>query len=344
MGVLGRGIAVGVVLIMCLSKIFIRNNYSLYSDDNFTQRKAFALEQPQTSSPFAPKNITISLRDALAPNSSTVVYLFHQRKAGGSTLRKYLLDFYSSLHERPAAARATSYVPCYIQTCTDYDPNPREQFLGQMRLLAAHLGFTTAAARAVYDEPQVLLTNFREPTSRIASCIKFRFQKHAQDIFDKPPPSLVDNSTAKATDSVFNVTDAVNYFIHRKDKFGDSCAGEPFRMLSPYDPDKPRTEAEIQAVCDFVQRSIHVVDFAAPPAPANSHDAYDAAWSVIEKELAEVGVSHKENADNEVKSTNFKTNMKSFQAYIRDLPVVQSELKLYECLGLPLRRPIRTES
>lgn len=348
MKVFGRAIAACVVVMVCIhiARIFSDDD-PLYNgkQEGHTKMKPFDLAPPQASPPFAPKNATISLRVALSPNSSTVVYLFHQRKAGGSTLRKYLLDFYSNLHVQPSDARATSYVPCHTQKCTDYDPNPQRQFLGEKRLLAGHLGFTIAAARAVYGEPQVLMTNFREPTSRIVSCVKYRFPKLAQEMFDKPSPAtLLDNSTSVARDPVFDVAAAATFFLHRKDKYGDSCSGEPFRMLSPYDPDLPRTDAEIKAVCDFVQRSIHVVDFAAPPVPPNSTDMYDADWTVIEQELAEVGVSNKLNAGKEVKSTNFTDNIKKFQAYIRDLPVVRSELKLYQCLGLPLRRSSRTES
>jgi len=145
-------------------------------DDNDIMRSSTVPEEAPSAQSlrlFPRKNANISLADAFQDHK-TFVYFFHQRKAGGSSLRKFLLDEFIAAAGRKTA-RSQSYVPCNIQDCKNWDPNPRRQFMGKYRLLAGHLSFTTAAARAVYGEAQILITNFREPVSRLVSCIKYRF-------------------------------------------------------------------------------------------------------------------------------------------------------------------------
>ena len=259
------------------------------------------------SLPFLPKEDNVSLAESFRDNT-TVVYLFHQRKAGGSSLRKFLFEEYAAVVGR-AQANATSYVPCHVQSCQNWDPNPRQQFIGQKRLLAGHLSVTTAAARAVYGEKQVLLSNFRDPIERIESCIKFRFPKEATKRFE---------------DSNFNVTQVTDFFLTKPDADGDTCLGEPFRMLSPFNPDEVVTDEGIQQVCDFAKTYVHMVNFGVNATSPTK----------IEKELEIAGTKYNLNkAKLNKKTDNFVANMKAFKDHIRGYPVVQSELKLYDCVS-----------
>ena len=54
----------------------------------------------------------------------------------------------------------------------------------------------------------------------------------------------------------------------------------------------------------------------------------------IETELEIAGTKYKLNQGSLRNTTaNFDVNMDAFMAYIRDLPIVQSEIKLYNCIS-----------
>jgi hypothetical protein len=261
----------------------------------------------QRSFPFHPKEYNVSLQESFRDNT-TAVYLFHQRKAGGQSLRKFLFDEYASVVGE-ARANATSYVPCLVQSCYNFEPDPRHQFIGQKRLLAAHMSVTIAAARAVYGEKHVLLSNFREPIARIESCIKFRFPKDAKKRFK---------------DINFSAQRAADFFLTKPDEYGDTCLGEPFRVLSPFNPDEVVSDEGIQQVCNFAKTYVHMVDFGVNATSPTK----------IEKELELAGTKYNLNNAKLKKTDNiFVANMNAFKNHIRGHPVVQSELKLYDCVS-----------
>ena len=256
---------------------------------------------------FLPKEANVSLAESFRDNK-TVVYLLHQRKAGGTSLRQFLLDEYSAVVGAQRAL-ATSYVPCLIQACENWDPDPRRQFIGQKRLLAGHLSYTIAAARAVYGEKQVLISNFRDPIARIEACIKFRFPQEVAEKFDQ---------------SDFNVRQMTYYFLSKQDIDGDTCLGEPFRMLSPYNPNKVISDDGIQQVCNFAKTYVHMVNFGLRLT----------SLTTIEDELFVAGSKYKlQQAKLTNKTDTFVANMEAFKDYIRRFPEVKSEQKLYDCVS-----------
>ena len=256
---------------------------------------------------FLPKEANVSLAESFRDNK-TVVYLLHQRKAGGTSLRKFLLDEYSAVVGAQWAL-ATSYIPCLIQACMNWDPDPRRQFIGQKRLLAGHLSYTIAAARAVYGEKQVLISNFRDPIARIESCLNFRFPQEVAEKFEQ---------------SDFNARQMANFFLAKPDIYGDTCLGEPFRMLSPYNPNETISDEGIQQVCNFAKTYVHMVNFGLRLTSP----------TMIEDELFVAGTKYRlQQAKLINKNDTFVANMKVFKDYIRGFPEVKSEQKLYDCVS-----------
>lgn len=268
---------------------------------------------------FTPKNYSQSLADAFG-DDALVVYFLHQRKAGGSSIRQFLFDQYIDFHHIDIdAAKESTYIPCLSVPCRNWDPSPRSQFINTKRLLAGHLSYTTVAARAVYGEQQVLLTNFRQPLSRIISCFFFRFSNVTWAVLSKEP---------------FNVTSAAEMLIQKPDSDGDTCAGEPFRMLSPYDPNQPRTEQEIATVCAFVQNYVHMLDLRGNMTNTTTEHRI---FTQIEEELSAAIQSYRVNvnglAHDAQANKSTAENLRALQEFLPRMPVVQSELQLYDCVS-----------
>jgi len=185
--------------------------------------------------------VTTSLTEVFK-KSSAVVYFLHQRKCAGSTVRKELLSVYASV-SGTEIAKAHSYIPCATTGCVNYDPDVRRTFFGDIRLFAGHISYHIPAARKFYGEEQVLITNMKHPVDRIASCLKYRHYEDTVSIF--------------GADTV-NHTDATA-LLFKEDKFGDSCLGESFRILSPYNPNKVVEVHQVQSVCNFICSEFHVL-------------------------------------------------------------------------------------
>lgn len=105
------------------------------------------------------------------------------------------------------------------------------------------MSYHVPAARALFGEKQVLITNFRDPSERIRSCLSFRFAKQSTEIFNT---------------SSFNISAALE-LLERVDKYGDSCQGEPFRILTPFNHDAAVRKRTVREVCQFVVAHFHII-------------------------------------------------------------------------------------
>lgn len=135
---------------------------------------------------------------------------FHQRKAGGSSLRE-------SLHEASQAVKMTSYIPCYDDIpCVNFaiDKNAVDRAVygghfswGDQAMLALH--------HRAYRSYFTCFTNYRHPIDRIESCLYFRFPYMLQNLClnDYPLPMF-------------------DFLLSQIDTYGNSCLNEPFRVLS----------------------------------------------------------------------------------------------------------------
>ena len=134
---------------------------------------------------------------------------FHQRKAGGTSIRE-------NLHKASRKLDLKSFIPCYNQVkCNVYSMGHDQAYA----LYAGHFkwGMQSDLARfhASARESFSCASNFREPASRMESCLYFRFgAKLGERCLNDIPLS---EFTA--------VLDWV-------DEFGQSCLNEPFRVLS----------------------------------------------------------------------------------------------------------------
>ena len=109
-------------------------------------------------------NATRSLARSDAPSPARPFVFLHQRKTGGTTLRK-------GLHRRAQQLGVHSWLPCFDDVpCQSY---AAPEALANVSLLGGHLAWPNVAARLPggFD----CFTVFREPVARVESCWNFRF-------------------------------------------------------------------------------------------------------------------------------------------------------------------------
>ena len=148
-------------------------------------------------------------------NPKAPFFFFHQRKAGGEGLRRSLF-----------AVAEKHGLKSYV-ICEGNDPHNGARIACD----TYHIGFGMSdvslyAGHISYGEQYVIqrsdsgrrnrrsiscVTNFREPVSRVLSCLRFRH-----------------NVPCLATISV----EQLEEYIHRPDSYGQSCLSEPFRIMS----------------------------------------------------------------------------------------------------------------
>ena len=151
---------------------------------------------------------------------------FHQRKAGGTSIRHGLMIDSKNKH-------LSNYIMCYsITICDDYHlPNDKKY-----AIYAGHFPWNSLIDLNRLHVNNVLnfscTTNFREPISRIKSCLYYRFSKEISDFQNK----LSKNKTSQCL-QYFPIYE-LEKLLTKRDKYGNSCLDEPFRILSGfYDPD-----------------------------------------------------------------------------------------------------------
>mmetsp|Transcript_6942 Transcript_6942/g.17221 ORF Transcript_6942/g.17221 Transcript_6942/m.17221 type:complete len:393 (+) Transcript_6942:100-1278(+) len=260
------------------------------------------------------KNETISLQDAFTSNHTTV-YFLHQRKAAGSSLRRILFNkLKDAVGKEEAFAR--SYMPCITTSCQEFElPIYEANYLGELKLVGGHMSYHVPFARAIYDEEgieqSVFITNFRDPLSRIKSCMFYRY------------PS---KTFAVLRSKDFSVKTMENLLMTRKDQFNSTCIQEPFRILSPFSPDKePVSQNHINQICCFVKRYFHVV--------SQYHHTNKMTSTVIEKELLDslnkTVLKRQKSKMNSLEETRW---MEFMDYLLKTNPFIHSELSLYSCI------------
>ena len=134
--------------------------------------------------------------------------LFHQRKAGGSSLR-------DTLHYASRLTNLTAFIPCNTADCDIYT-FPRDK---HSAIYAGHFKWGAQSDLAKFNKTlrtqYSCATNYRHPIARIESCIYFRFD----DV-------LRGRCVSELSMSEFQ------QLFHKTDEFGHSCINEPFRALS----------------------------------------------------------------------------------------------------------------
>jgi hypothetical protein len=142
-------------------------------------------------------------------SAESPLIMFHQRKAGGSSIR-ITLHFASLLLGLP------TYISCYTKPCDAYHVDYDEPYA----IYAGHYAwglqnrlakFSTSMRSSQFS----CITNFRHPVDRINSCLYFRFP-------DMLSGRCLDELTLEEFKSL----------LYTMGDYGNSCLNEPFRMLS----------------------------------------------------------------------------------------------------------------
>ena len=255
---------------------------------------------------------TLSLRDAMKANDTTI-YFLHQRKAGGTTIRQLLFNMAKEALGREEALKRV-WIPCHApKKCVLFEmPLYEKNYLGHIKVAGAHMSFHTPFARSGYED-QVLITNFREPVSRIKSCMLFRYIRRVRAVFG------AENYTH---------ADGEKLVLTQKDEFQSTCMQEPLRILSPLDPDKePLSRHDRHKICCMVRNNFHVIQTPPPTYMDESNS------TLIEREIMAWMGDHKLNAaQKHVLSERLTTNLDNFMEHIRMHPMVQAEIALYNCV------------
>ena len=144
---------------------------------------------------------------------------FHQRKAGGSSIR-------ATLHAGAKKKNLKSYIPCLSSEkklrCDTYTLPEKLTAKNAAVIYGGHIPWgepQNKYERFLHDEAGSrefsCATNFREPLSRVASCLHFRF------------PEPFENKCITDMD-----TDVLLQYLKKPDTYGSSCLNEPFRIMS----------------------------------------------------------------------------------------------------------------
>ena len=260
------------------------------------------------------KSPTLSLRQAMEANQTTI-YFLHQRKAGGSTIRELLFEKAVETFGR-AEAVTKVFIPCHApKDCVNFEMHLYEEhYLGSIKVVGSHMSYHVPFARSAYED-QVLITNFREPISRIKSCMLYRYFEHVNRVFGHPN---------------YTHTDGEKLFLTQKDQYSSTCVQEPLRILSPLDPDKePLSRHDRHKICCMVRNYFHVIQ---TPPPSFLNETTSSASTLIERQIMEWMANHKINALSRDLSPRVNENLSIFLQNIRSHPMVQAEIDLYDCV------------
>jgi hypothetical protein len=141
---------------------------------------------------------------------------FHQRKAGGSSLRTTLQDAGLEL-------KIPYFIPCADDVSCDTYTFPFNR-IGSTALFAGHFrwGVQSDLARGGIEHKYSrthfsCVTNYRHPIDRIESCIYYRFQ----------PDKCLMNMSPERLKKILGFVDP----------FGTTCLNEPFRSMSGFQED-----------------------------------------------------------------------------------------------------------
>lgn len=151
---------------------------------------------------------------SLISNQAPFIF-FHQRKAGGTSVR-------TALNVTASKMNVSGHISCYDVSCNDYHiPTNKVStiYAGHFQW-NEHTSINHASKGSISKFS--CMTNLREPVSRIISCLYFRFGY----LFKGTCLSKLSNSTFLS-------------FLDRKlDRNGNSCLNEPFRVMSGADDEK----------------------------------------------------------------------------------------------------------
>lgn len=274
-------------------------------DPTFDPKTEIYLHAPKS------RSFSLSLTEAMA-NNSTTIYFLHQRKAGGSTIRTMLYRMAVNTFGKNEALKL-AHIPCHApKPCARFEMGLYENnYLGSVKVVGAHMSYHTPFARAAFED-QVLITNFREPLSRIKSCMLYRYIGKVKEIFGH------ENYTH---------ADGEHLLLTQKDSYRSSCVQEPLRILSPLDPDKePLSRKNMYKICCLARSYFHVIQ---TPPPASLDNT---TTTLIEREIMEWMDNHKENVNQKPIPPLVVRNLNSFMEHIRLHPMVQAETDLYNCV------------
>jgi hypothetical protein len=143
---------------------------------------------------------------------------FHQRKAGGDSLRRSMSN---------AAKRKgfSAFFPCYNDVpCDMFENIPDDR---PYAMYGSHFTWGEQAKLEIFGQNRrnnyTCVTNFRDPISRVISCLYYRFRKliylTRQELKYYPVADLID-------------------LLRHTDEYGSSCVNEPFRILSGFRDEK----------------------------------------------------------------------------------------------------------
>lgn len=142
---------------------------------------------------------------------------FHQRKAGGSSIRKVL-----KARANRARPQLSTYIPCLTPgvPCDTYTLPSVQDRAGMKAVIAGHIPWgepQNKFERMTHETATNFscATNFREPLSRVVSCLEFR---HGQEM---------NGNCVSDMDS-----ELLHHLLTKPDRFGNSCLNEPFRIMS----------------------------------------------------------------------------------------------------------------
>ena len=163
-------------------------------------------------------NATRSLARSDAPSPARPFVFLHQRKTGGTTLRK-------GLHRRAQQLGVHSWLPCFDDVpCQSY---AAPEALANVSLLGGHLAWPDVAARLPggFD----CFTVFREPVARVESCWNFRFVQQPQ-----LPNWKARGATPREPFHAMNATALRAALPVARSLQREGCNNEPYRVLGPF--------------------------------------------------------------------------------------------------------------
>ena len=151
---------------------------------------------------------------------------FHQRKSGGTSIRSGL--YKASLHNN-----LTNFILC----TTPKVPCAHTHFPlirgSKYHVYAGHFKWNYIEDFNLYHSNKfqfTCTTNFREPISRLKSCLYYRFNNEIIHLTIKTQQKIACLQNIKMKD--------LEKLMNSIDMYGTSCLDEPFRILSGfYDPD-----------------------------------------------------------------------------------------------------------
>jgi len=161
------------------------------------------------------------------PKRESPLVFYHQRKAGGSTLRYAL--YHSFILNSHGTARET-WMPCHTPgvDCDRYFPNADTE-LRDVVLVGGHIPFgalddhvnryRSKARERPYNDTQTMsytcLTNIRHPIDRIESCVMYRFKETGRELLRETDYDRV-----------------ATFLTTHLDSKGATCLAEPMRIMS----------------------------------------------------------------------------------------------------------------